>query len=119
MTQFFPVLELIDRLIIAEIKFEKIGSNVEELDWYRHQTNHLDLSLINEERAELTHIHKTIWHLESLLKSGLEEQLSLEEIGRRAIEIRNWNNRRVKLKNVIAEKLGCKVREFKYNHLSE
>ena len=49
----------------------------------------------------------------------MEDQLELAEIGRRAIEIRDWNNKRVKLKNTIAEKLGCVVREIKKDHASE
>lgn len=115
----FPVIELIDRLAIAEIKFERIGSNHDELTWYQDQVKQFDLSSIKDEFAELKLIHNTIWNLESLLKSNQEDKLSLEEIGRRAIEIRNWNNKRVALKNIIAEKLGCIIRETKHNHLSE
>ena len=58
-------------------------------------------------------------HLESELKSSMEAQLELAEIGRRAIEIRNFNNKRIQLKNAIAEKLGCSVREIKAQHISK
>jgi len=34
MTPLFPILELADRLAIAEIKFERTGANQAELDWY-------------------------------------------------------------------------------------
>lgn len=115
----FPVIELLDRLAIAQVKYEKTQNNLEELQWYTVQASQYDLNLVFEELVELKEIHKTIWGLESELKSGTEHQLPLEEIGRRAIEIRNWNNKRIALKNVIAQKLDCPVREVKKDHLSE
>ena len=39
--------------------------------------------------------------------------------GRRAILIRNWNNKRIAIKNSLAEILNCPVREIKQDHLSE
>ena len=97
MTLHFPVVELVDRFVIAHLKFDRTQANQEELDWYTNQ----------------------IWELESELKSGTEHKLSLEEIGRRAIEIRNWNKKRITLKNSMAEKLNCSVREIKQDHLSQ
>jgi len=115
----FPIIELIDRLAIAEIKFEKTQLNSEEYQWYQAQFNKLQMQDIQVEYQNLKNIHLQIWNLESDLKSGLEHKHSLAEIGRRAIEIRNWNNQRIKLKNSIAEKLNCNVREIKSDHLSE
>ena len=71
------------------------------------------------EKILLYKIHAAIWNLESELKSSMEAQLELAGIGRRAIEIRNFNNKRIQLKNAIAEKLGCSVREIKAQHISE
>ena len=115
----FPVIELFDRLAIAEVKWERTHSNQEELAWYRDQTKHFDLECIQSQYTKLKNIHNTIWKLESELKSGREAELSLEEIGRRAILIRDWNNKRISIKNSIAESLGCRVKEFKKDHLSE
>ena len=119
--EFLPVLELIDRLCIARIKYEKTnGANQIELDWYEErfsqlpQSRELDLNI-----SALTAIHENIWDLEWQLKSGVEQQLSLEEIGRRAIRIRDYNNKRISFKNSIAELLNHPVREIKHNHLSE
>lgn len=114
----FPVIELVDRLCIAELKFIKTAANIAEVDFYKTQMQSHDTACIAEELKQLYSIHEKIWSLESELKSGMESQLSLEEIGRRAIEIRNWNNKRVALKNLMAEKLGCVVREVKQNHVS-
>lgn len=114
-----PVIELFDRLAIAEIKFEITGQNQLELEHYKNQVSCFDISLVADELIQLKNIHKNIWGLEKELKTGVEHQLPLEEIGRRAIKIRDWNNKRVALKNTIAEKLSCPVREIKQDHLSE
>lgn len=115
----FPVIELIDRLAIADVKFKRTGANQEELTWYMNQATEFDLSLIEDLYVNLVEIHNQIWNLEAELKSGCEDQLPLEEIGRRAIAIRNHNNQRIALKNAIAERLGCGVREIKQDHLSQ
>jgi hypothetical protein len=115
----FPVIELIDRLAIAEVKFQRTGANQEELSWYMNQATKLDLDNIHQLYNKLVEIHNQIWDLESELKTGREAELPLEEIGRRAIAIRDHNNQRVALKNLIAEHLGCRVREIKQDHLSQ
>ena len=119
MNPTFPIIELVDRLAIAEIKFKRTKANEEELLWYINQAIRIDLTQISAEYEDLKRIHDKIWELEALLKTGREAELSLEEIGRRAIAIRDHNNKRVKLKNTMAEKLGCTVREIKKDHLSE
>jgi hypothetical protein len=119
MIPIFPIIELVDRLAIAEVKFQRTRANEEELVWYMNQAVRIDLSQIVDEYEELKKIHNEIWDLEAELKTGRESELSLEEIGRRAIAIRNHNNKRVALKNSIAEKLGCVVREIKQDHLSQ
>lgn len=116
---FFPIIELVDRYAIAQLKFERTNANREELDFYRDQLTDVDVTKVANELDELYNIHKSIWDLESELKTGVEHQLPLEEIGRRAIEIRNWNNKRIKLKNLIADKLGSDVKEIKQDHLSQ
>jgi hypothetical protein len=115
----FPIIELVDRYSIAQLKFDKTQANQEELDFYVQQLAGFDIKLISQQLSELYYIHSCIWELEAELKAGKEESLSLEEIGRRAIKIRDNNNKRIALKNSMAEKLGCKVREIKKDHASE
>ena len=115
----FPVVELIDRLAIARLKFEITKENKLELDYYELQANKFDLSVVAEELTTLVEVHRKIWNLEYLLKIGCEDQLSLEEIGRRAIAVRDNNRIRIQLKNYIAEKLNDPVREIKKDHLSQ
>jgi hypothetical protein len=119
MTPVFPIIELVDRLAIAEVKFQRTKANEEELLWYMNQALHINLGKIANEYEDLKRIHNEIWSLEAELKTGREAELALEEIGRRAIAIRDHNNKRVALKNLIAEKLSCPVREIKKDHLSE
>ncbi len=124
--QFLPELELIDRLCIARVKYERTtGGNQDELDWYEAQYQQLVADLtadqivqLNSDIEEITKIHNQIWNLEWQLKSGVEHLLPLDEIGRRAIAIRDWNNRRISYKNSIAELFGLKLREIKTDHLS-
>lgn len=119
MTPTFPIIELVDRLAIAEVKFKRTKANEEELLWYMNQAIRIDLTLIVDEYEDLKRIHDEIWELEAELKTGREAELSLEELGRRAIAIRDHNNKRVALKNIMAERLNCPVREIKKDHLSE
>jgi hypothetical protein len=116
---FFPVLELIDRLAIADVKFKRTGANHEELTWYMNACVSLDMGAIEDLYLELIDVHNKIWNLEAELKSGREAELDLAEIGRRAIEIRDWNRRRIEIKNTVAERLGSTVREIKADHLSQ
>jgi hypothetical protein len=119
--EFLPVLELIDRLCIARVKYQRTnGANQVELDWYEDKYRQLPQSAELEFNVEaMTAIHNAIWELEWQLKSGVEEQLPLDEIGRRAIRIRDYNNKRITFKNSIASLLGHPVKEIKHDHLSD
>jgi hypothetical protein len=125
--QFLPELELIDRLCIARVKYERTDKgNQDELDWYEARYQELNLQLTESQKqtlefniGEITNIHNQIWNLEWQLKSGVEQLLAMDEIGRRAIAIRDWNNRRITYKNSIAELFGLQLREIKTDHLSD
>jgi hypothetical protein len=119
MTPTFPVIELFDRLAVAQVKWEKTLSNLDELTWYQEQIANYDFQAVSELFDQLKSIHFEIWSLEAELKAGHEQQLSLEEIGRRAIKIRDHNKKRIAIKNKIAETLDCPVREIKADHLSQ
>lgn len=120
MNIIFPIVELVDRYSIAKLKFVKTGANTTELEFYQQQLKNYNIQPIEQELNDLYQIHSQIWGLEAELKSGTEKNLPLEEIGRRAIEIRNWNSKRVALKNCMAEKLGQGyIQEIKHDHLSQ
>ena len=115
----FPVVELFDRYAIACVKWQRTKSNEDELMYYQKQIDQFDVELIKEPLESLTSIHNIIWDLEWQLKTGVEDKLPLAEIGRRAIAIRDFNNKRVTYKNQIAELLNDTVKEIKQDHLSE
>ena len=119
--EFRPVLELIDRLCIARVKHARTnGANQVELDWYEDKFQQLPQSPeLYEAIQAMTDIHHAIWDLEWQLKSGVEQMLSLQEIGRRAIAIRDFNNRRIAYKNSVARILGHPVIEIKQDHLAD
>lgn len=115
----FPIIELVDRYLIAEIKFQKTAKNLEEYNFYKNQIEQLDFFAIENLMQELKDIHLSIWELEKELKNGVEHNLSYKEIALRAIAIRDHNRNRISCKNKIAEKLNSSVKEFKQDHLSE
>lgn len=59
-----------------------------------------------------------IWNLEHEIRNGAEDKFGLEEIGRRAIKIRDLNRKRIEYKNLINEELKTGFRETKVNHVS-
>jgi hypothetical protein len=61
----------------------------------------------------LKEINKRIWDLESDIRLGKENELGLEEVGRRAIMIRNINNERIAIKNEIVDKYDEGFKETK------
>jgi len=119
--EFLPVLELIDRLCIARVKHARTrGANQVELDWYEDKFRQLPQNAeLDADIQAMTDIHHAIWDLEWQLKSGVEQMLSLQEIGRRAIAIRDFNNKRIAYKNSIATILGHPVKEIKQDHLAD
>ena len=119
--EFLPVLELIDRLCIARVKYARTnGANQIELDWYEERFRQLPQSPeLDSDIQAMTDIHHAIWDLEWQLKSGVEQMLSLQEIGRRAIAIRDFNNKRIAYKNSVARILNHPVWEIKQDHLAD
>lgn len=71
-------------------------------------TNSIRLSQMNFE----------IWNLENDIRKGGEDKLGLEEVGRRALKIRDYNRKRIEYKNLLNEIGKPGFRETKINHLS-
>ena len=112
------LIELVDRYCIAQVKLSILGNNQEEFDFYREQlSTEFDINLVEQDLIELTEIHKRIWDMEDDFKKCVVElKYPLEEIGRRAILIRDINIDRYAIKNRIAEKLNDPIREKKQYH---
>lgn len=110
----FPVIELVDRYAIAVVKHKKTqGANQDELDFYLNQINELGIDLSDPRLIELIQHHEYVWNLEDDFKKAKIDSLPLEEIGRRALHIRDVGYIRMELKNSLAELLDDPVREIK------
>ena len=115
----FPVIEIVDRYTIAVVKHEKTnGANQEELDFYLEQMKEANINPSDVKIIELIEHHSYVWSLEDDFKKAKIDSLPLEEIGRRALYIRDIGYRRVDLKNALAEIVNDPVREIKKDHVT-
>jgi hypothetical protein len=109
-------MELVDRYAIAQVKHDRTGgANQAELEFYEQQMLNIDKTLIWQELQAFKILHDKIWSLEDDFKKCRIDGTDLAEVGRRALEIRDYNNFRVQLKNTVAEKLNDPVKEVKTN----
>jgi len=116
----FPTIEIVDRYTIAVVKHEKTqGANQEELDFYIAQMAELGLALDHKLVLELIKHHEYVWNIEDDFKKARVDNLPLDEIGRRALHIRDIGYIRVELKNKLAELLNDPVKEIKRDHITE
>ncbi len=58
-----------------------------------------------------------VWKLESSIRKGKEGEMGLEEVGRRALQIREFNKFRVGLKDALSKTFGG-FRHVKTDHIS-
>ena len=115
----FPVIEIVDRYTIAVVKHEKTnGANQEELNFYLEQMKEANINPSDVKVIELIEHHSYVWSLEDDFKKAKIDALPLEEIGRRALYIRDIGYRRVDLKNALAEMVDDPVREIKQDHVT-
>jgi hypothetical protein len=120
-----PICELCDRLTIAILKAERLSDDEIDKDGLDKQIayyaegidqNNLDLQLLID---KLLQANKKMWDAEHAIRKGLDEDLGLEEIGRRAINIRDYNRERVAIKNDIADLVSQpEFKDCKMNHVS-
>lgn len=116
----FPVIEIVDRYAIAVVKHERTqGKNREELDFYLDQMKSINIDPNHELVVKLITHHSYVWSLEDDFKKCRIDKLPLDEIGRRALHIRDVGFKRVELKNALAELVGDPVREIKQHHISQ
>lgn len=120
-----PICELCDRLTIAKLKLvrlpdSEIDKNLlqQQIDYYQSGIDD-NLQELKKMIDDLFVVNGKMWDAEWAIRKGLDDQLGLEEIGRRALLIRNLNRERVAIKNQITqlvnqpEFLDCKM-----NHAS-
>jgi uncharacterized protein YxjI len=117
----YPISEILDRYSIALLKKERLQIDNDqelsdlsvEIDNYRKINTVVDEYIIN-----LKEINGKIWDLEFDIRKGKEGELGLEEVGRRALLIRENNKIRVGYKNDIVEIFNVGYKDIKMNHVS-
>ena len=119
-----PLPELLDRLVIVRLKAERIKEEEKEkeLEFYMTELEEYRKKgfIIKDEWLErLYDVNGKIWDLEADIRKGKEGELGLEEVGRRAILIRNLNKIRISIKNEITEVTGSGFKDVKVNHASQ
>lgn len=118
-----PLPELIDRLIISEIKSEKINDEECKKEYKKYENvykyyQEIGVHIDGEIYTNLKDIHLKIWELENDIRKGLDRLLSNDQIADRTLRIRDLNKKRVLAKNAIALKYKFPL-EVKYNHASQ
>jgi chromosome segregation ATPase len=114
-----PISEIADRYSIVLLKHERIeNANLsKELKIYRKELDKYKKD-IDSFIKRLYEINGEIWDLESDIRKGKEKLLGLEEVGRRAIHIREKNKKRISIKNEMVEKYEEGFKDIKMNHAS-
>ena len=117
-----PLPEVADRYTIAKLKSERLGADQADPDELARQVGYYaeGLDLSDRELAglvgELYDINGRMWDAEYAIRKGQDDDLGLEEIGRRALRIRDLNKERMAIKNRITELTGSGFREVKMNY---
>lgn len=112
-----PISEIADRYSIALLKNERANAENEiEIHTLHKELIQYDGALKFVEK--LKEVNGQIWDLESDIRKGKEQELGLEEVGRRAIAIRGLNKIRVSYKNEMVSVYGEGFEDIKMNHAS-
>lgn len=118
MSIVMPIGEIVDRYSICKLKLERTNvdclSEVELLVSAMNKYKDIEIYI-----DQLYEINGSIWDLEGEVRRGKEGKLGLEEVGRRALKIRNFNGMRVSIKNKINSFYKEGFKEIKSNHASE
>lgn len=75
--------------------------------------------LLDQKLNDFKTVNGRIWDLESDIRRGKEGELGLEEVGRRAIAIRDLNKVRIGIKNSVTKITGSGFLDIKVDHASD
>ena len=117
-----PVPEVADRYTIALLKIQRLDASEIDVPEMQRQIDYYKegLDLDNPDLADLVdklyHVNGLMWDAEHAIRKGQDEGLGLEEIGTRAIHIRDLNRDRMKVKNDIIDLTGDGFKDAKMNY---
>lgn len=110
-----PWGDFFDRWTILRMKARLDAAAAEELSRYEAELAELtssDLAMVMGSVAQLAETNAKIWLVEASIRqeygddAEAQEDLSLEEVGRRALRIREYNKLRIQAKNRINSLFG-------------
>ena len=116
-----PLPEVIDRYTIALLKLERLDKSEidvdemqEQVEYYKRGIDFSNEGIVNLS-DELYKVNGKIWDIEGSIRKGLDDDLGYEEIGKRAVIVRDLNRKRMKIKNDIIELTGDGFKDCKMN----
>jgi len=126
----YPLDELLDKTSIIQLKFERLP-NLDDRNRWANEMREYSIAVgeyigggictyeqVEEWFKQLYEANATTWDLEAAIRQGKEDELGLEEVGRRAIAIRENNGIRVGIKNDIVKEIGKGYTDVKIDHIS-
>ena len=114
----YPLNELIDRYTIHLLKSERTSEpQTIALNEYLSAINQCgSMDDVQTYIDKLYEINGQIWDAESEIRAGLENNYGLDEIGRRALLVRDLNKKRVAIKNEIVTRFNSGYLDVKVNY---
>ena len=115
-----PLAEVADRLTIARLKYERLPD--EDGEMLARQVAYYEAGIDPDNRelldliAQLADINGQMWDAEAAIRQGQDANLGLEEIGRRALRIRDLNRERIAIKNRISHLANDGMADVKVNY---
>ena len=125
-----PCADIFDKLSILELKRRRLPDDkllMKQYEAYRDEKNRLmnnlnfdDRNLATQYYNELSKLNTSIWDIENEIREGGEKHIPLEEIGRRALKVRNYNGMRTIIKNKLSTLFNQELyKEVKIDHVSK
>jgi len=117
-----PLPEVVDRYTIARLKIERLDSSQIDVDAMKEEIEYYKggIDFANKELSkfadELYTVNGRIWDTEASIRKGLDDELGYDEIGRRAVRVRDLNRIRMKVKNDIIDLTGDGFKDCKMNY---
>ena len=120
-----PLPEVVDRYTICQLTLERldhtqidVDSMKDQLEYYKKGIDFTNTQLIKLSQ-DLYNINGRIWDTEGSIRAGLDDELGYDEIGKRAVQVRDLNRVRMSIKNDITELTGEGFKDCKMNYAGE
>ena len=120
-----PLPEVVDRYTICQLKLARldhtqidVDSMKDQLEYYKKGIDFTNTQLIKLSQ-DLYNINGRIWDTEGSIRAGLDDELGYDEIGKRAVQVRELNRIRMSIKNDITELTGEGFKDCKMNYAGE